>query len=121
MTRAAQHSAESLQTLRFGESCGSLTGSAVRPPAEALREALAALETRIGEAQEAVRGAERWEVREVRRKDPRSVFIDDDGSSEVVPGKAQAEEVLKVTVLVGAEEERRHLSLLEQRKNLLRA
>jgi len=95
------HAVETLQTLRFAERCGQIENRADLST-RALREMLAALDREVGEVEELIKKSERWETRQEVRQD------------------MEGQEVVSVSVLVGAEEHRKQLErLLSRRREML--
>lgn len=105
----AAHASETVASLRFGERCARIETSA-RNNATILAGILADLDARITALEQEILQKERWEVREVRREDQ----LAEDGTLEKALG---GQEVIKQTVVTGAEIERQQLAqLLLQRQ-----
>lgn len=96
-----QHAVETVQSLRFGERCSTVQNTAGLR-GNALQKAIAGLTSGIHALETEIQKKERWEQRRVVRKD------------------IEGTEVMCISVVTGAEEERRKLeSLLTQRRKLL--
>lgn len=103
------HASETVASLRFGERCARIENAA-RNNATILAGILADLDARITALEQEILQKERWEVREVRREDQ----LAEDGTLEKALG---GQEVIKQTVVTGAETERVMLAeLLIQRQ-----
>lgn len=101
-------STETVASLRFGERCAGVEVQA-RNNASVLAGILADLDKQIAQLEALILQKERWEVQEVRREDE----LAEDGTIEKALG---GQEIIKRTVVVGAEEERRQLALLLQQR-----
>merc|ERR1719240_1048339 len=124
-SRDDAHAIETIQTLRFGERCSSLTARTEVTEGH-LARALAGLEKEVA-------AKERWEERRVKRKDERhgadtevvkELLVSQGRLAEaqhVGSGEAMGgEEEIVTSVLVGAEKERAILEkLLRQKRELL--
>lgn len=108
-----KHATESLATLRFGEKCASVVteaqGSGHSGDNSMLESVLTDLDQRIAQCEADIRAKERWEVRQEVRED----VLAEDNTVESAQGR---KEVKNVSVLVGAENERRLLVQLLNRK-----
>lgn len=95
------HTAETVNTLRFGETCGKVEHEGVLETAQA-SDAIAAINQELAELEDEIRRVERWETRAVVRPD------------------LEGSETMMVTVPVGAEDQRAKFeSLLATRRELL--
>lgn len=111
-TMDASHAAESLQTLRFGETCAQVKHSRRADQAATVNAALSTISEEIEALQKEIAQKERWETRLVRRQDVDTVA----GAFGEDENKVIREEVIPTSVLVGAEAERERLELLLQRQ-----
>ena len=93
-----------MAALRFGERCA-LIENEVRNQANMIAGLLANLDNEIAELEATIRSKERWEVIDEERKDN----LAEEGTIEATQG---GKEIKKVTVLVGAEKERKQLEKL---------
>lgn len=106
-----EHMAETMASMRFGERCA-LIETEARNNASMLADVLADLDCKIAALEAEIQAKERWEVRQVLRTDE----LAEEGTLEAALG---GKEVKVVTVLVGAQRERRELeALLRQRATL---
>jgi kinesin family member 5 len=106
------HSHETLATLRFGENCAKIELEA-RNNASMMAGLIAQLDNQIKTLEAEILRKERWVVEERRRED----VLAEEGTFEKASG---ATEVMKVSVVTGAEAERIQLEkLLRQRVALL--
>lgn len=103
------HASETVMTLRFGENCALIENEA-KNNANMLAGVLAKLEEEIKETEAVIKVKERWEHRDIERVDENA----EEGTFEAMG--AGGVEIKKVSVLVGAEEERRRLQELLMRK-----
>ena len=111
-TKERKHSSETTAALRFGEACRKIE-KAARSGATMLAELIAKIDEEIEATEANIIKNERWEVKEEHRVDE----LAEEGTLEAqgFGGK----EVKKVTVLVGAEEDRLALmALLKKRAEL---
>ena len=92
---------ETFQSLRFGEQCSSVKNTALCMSKASLVNAINELEVKIKACEELVKKHERWETKKVVRKD------------------MERDEIVTVTVPVGAELYRKELEELLQRKETL--
>ena len=92
---------ETLQSLRFGEQCTSIENTALCMSKQSLIDCLNDLEVKIKACEELVKKHERWETKRIIRKD------------------MERDEVVTITVPVGAELYREELEKLLQKKNTL--
>lgn len=107
-----RHAQETLATLRFGERCSKIELSA-RNNATMLASVIANLDHEIADLEATILKKERWVVQERRRED----VLAEEGTFEKASG---ATEVMKVSIVTGAEAERKELvRLLRQRTALL--
>jgi kinesin family protein 5 len=106
------HAQETLMTLRFGERCA-LIENTLTNNASLLQQILDRFDREIAEVEAEIRRKERWELREERVKDVNA----EAGTIEQAQG---GEEIKKIAMVVGAEEERRQLAkLLRERQQWL--
>lgn len=106
------HSPETLATLRFGETCTHIELEA-RNNANMLKSVIDDLDRQIADLEQEILKKERWVDMERRRTD----VLAEEGTWEKASG---ATEVMKVSVVTGAEKERHQLdALLSQRAGLL--
>uniref|UniRef100_A0A7S0M5A3 Kinesin motor domain-containing protein n=1 Tax=Cryptomonas curvata TaxID=233186 RepID=A0A7S0M5A3_9CRYP len=103
-----RHALETLQSMRFGESCRKVLNAETDNAAIAGR-AIRAIDDEIREVEAAIRSKERWETR-------RSVRTDALHQEDEATGRT---EVVTTSVLVGAEEERERLAVLLERRRIL--
>ena len=94
------HASETVMTLRFGENCSQIENEA-KDGANMLAGVLAKLDEEIRETEEQIKAKERWEQRDIQRIDANA----EEGTFEAMG--AGGVEIKKVSVLVGAEEERK--------------
>ncbi len=94
-----RHGAETIASMKFGQTCRGISKIAGKATTNMLQELLRNINDRIAECEENIKKHERWEVKEVLKP--------------VGDGK---EELRKVTVVVGAEEYREQLSTLIRQK-----
>lgn len=106
-----QHGAESLQTVRFADTCAQVQKQGEVDEAASVRVALGHIAEEIERLQEDIRRKERWETRLVRREDKDTV-AGAFGEGQVV----LRQELVHKSVLVGAEAERVQLELLLQQQ-----
>jgi hypothetical protein len=108
----SKHSAETTSALLFGQACRKITKTA-RTGANMLAELIAKIDFQIKETEAGIKAKERWETIEEKRKDT----LAEEGTMESIGFGGV--EVKKITVLVGAEEEREKLNnLLKERAQL---
>ena len=108
----SKHSAETTSALLFGQACRKISKTA-RTGANMLAELVAKIDSQIIETEAQIKAKERWEVIEEKRKDT----LAEEGTMEAMGFGGV--EVKKITVLVGAEEEREKLNkLLKERAQL---
>jgi len=108
----SKHSAETTSALLFGQACRKITKTA-RTGANMLAELIDKIDSQIKETEAQIKAKERWEVIEEKRKDT----LAEEGTMEALGFGGV--EVKKITVLVGAEEERERLNkLLKERAQL---
>jgi len=109
-----KHAVESLQTLRFAETCAQVQKRRTDEEATStsVAAALAQLEEEISKLQADIAKKERWETRLIRRHDVDTVA----GAFGESEGKVDRVEVVPTSVLVGAEAERERLEHLLQRQ-----
>ena len=100
----SKNSSETMAALRFGERCALIENEA-RNQANMIAGLLANLDNEIAELEATIRSKERWEVIDEERKDN----LAEEGTIEATQG---GKEIKKVTVLVGAEKERKQLEKL---------
>lgn len=105
---ASAHASETCATLRFGERCA-LVENESRSNANMLAAVLAELDSRIATLEAEIKSKERWEEREEIRID---TLVEVNTLEAAIGGK----EVKKVSVLVGAESERKLLEQLLMRR-----
>mmetsp|Transcript_29822 Transcript_29822/g.65020 ORF Transcript_29822/g.65020 Transcript_29822/m.65020 type:complete len:904 (+) Transcript_29822:82-2793(+) len=109
------HAAESLQTLRFAETCAEVQKQGAVDQAACVKAALEQLESDIAQVQQEIVRKERWETRLIKRRDVDTVAGDFGEQKETV----LREEVVPTSVLTGAEAERERLEQLLQKKTEL--
>lgn len=97
-------STETIASLRFGERCALIETSA-RNNATVLAGILADLDDKIAKLEQEISVKERWEVREVNRED---LFAEEGTIEKALGGK----EIRTISMVVGAEEERKQLAAL---------
>ena len=107
-------SAETLQALRFGEQCQRVKNEATVGQQQ-VTGMLQKLDARIAELEDVIRDKEHWEVREIKRVDD----LVEQGTYEATLAEKAGGEVVRTTVLVGAEAEREELVDLLQRRAAL--
>jgi len=108
----SKHSSETTSALLFGQACRKITKTA-RSGANMLAELINKIDSQIKETEAQIKAKERWEVIEEKRKDT----LAEEGTMEAMGFGGV--EVKKITVLVGAEEERTKLNkLLKERAQL---
>ena len=100
----SKNSAETMAALRFGEKCALIENEA-RNQANIIAGLLANLDNEIVALEATIKSKERWEVIDEERRDD----LAEEGTIEATQG---GKEIKKVTVLVGAESERKHLEKL---------
>ncbi|CAJ1378317.1 unnamed protein product, partial [Effrenium voratum] len=105
------HSEESLQTLRFGETCAQVQKTREADQAASVTLALDKIEQEIQALQAEIARKERWETVFTRRQDLDTV-AGAFGEGQTV----EREEVVPTSVLVGAEAEREQLEKVLQRQ-----
>jgi len=105
-----RHATESLQTLRFAETCAQVQNR--READEAASAALGQIAEEIAGLQAEITKKERWETRLIRRCDVDTVA----GAFGESEEKVNRVEVVPTSVLVGAEEERERLEQLLERQ-----
>mmetsp|Transcript_7449 Transcript_7449/g.11085 ORF Transcript_7449/g.11085 Transcript_7449/m.11085 type:complete len:783 (+) Transcript_7449:104-2452(+) len=103
------HIAETVAAMRFGQSCRSISNE-VRTNENMLEDILRRIDTDIADCEKRIKENERWEVHEERRKDilAKKGTLEGSGFGGI--------EVRKTTVLVGAEDDRKHLAQLLQKR-----
>jgi kinesin family protein 5 len=112
-TMDPEHTSESLQTLRFGETCAAVQKRGDANNAAAVRVALEQLERDVAQVEADIKKKERWETRREKRQDLDTVG----GAFGESKGEMfTREEVIVKSVLVGAEAERERLEWLLQRQ-----
>lgn len=111
-----QHATESLQTLRFGETCGQIQKREQADQVSRVHVALAMLEKQIADLQAEIAKQERWETRKVERQDIDTIGGEFGQEARTVVRN----EVVVQTVLVGAEKEREQMEQLLQRHAALK-
>ena len=108
-SKETKHALETVQSLRFGEQCSSVSNTAIVSTASLLK-AVAEIEAAIAACEKEIALHERWETRRVVRKD----------EYRIACGYKDGEEVVTTSVPVGAEIYRERLEgLLEKRRTLL--
>lgn len=105
------HIVESLQTMRFGETCAQVQKQRTSDHAATLGAALEKIDDEIRCLQQEIAQKERWETRLVRREDVDTIAGAFGEGSTIV-----REEVVPTSVPVGAEAERERLESLIQRQ-----
>jgi len=110
-TTDPSHAVESLQTLRFAETCAQVQKRR-DDEAASVTAALGQVGEEIAALQAEIARKERWETRLVRREDVDTVG----GAFGEEQTKVSRVEVVPTSVLVGAEEERERLEQLLQRQ-----
>lgn len=98
------HINETVATLRFGERCALIEKEALNN-ATMLAGVLSGIDKQIKQLEEKILQKERWEMREEKRADE----LAEEGTFEAAAGRV---EVKKISILVGAEEERKKLEEL---------
>mmetsp|Transcript_42093 Transcript_42093/g.98131 ORF Transcript_42093/g.98131 Transcript_42093/m.98131 type:complete len:851 (-) Transcript_42093:60-2612(-) len=106
------HAEESLQTLRFAETCAQVQKRLEADQAASITVALDRIEQDIQALQAEIARKERWETRLLRRRDMDSVA----GEFGAAALTVERTEVIPTTVLVGAEGERAQLETLLERQ-----
>jgi len=106
------HAEESLQTLRFAETCAQVQKRREADQAASITVALEKIEQDIKVLQAEIARKERWETRLLRRRDLDTVAGEFGEEAPTV----ERTEVIPTTVLVGAEAERSRLEMLLQRQ-----
>ena len=119
----AEHATETLQALRFGEACSQVEVSASMGTGadRAAALALESLDEQIDALEATIREKERFETRVVKVKDERAglAVTGEDGESYFSGLTDFATYEKKISVIVGAEKERRQLEkLISQRRGL---
>lgn len=105
----ANHVAETIAALKFGQACRKVSNT-VQSETDFLKQLIDNLDSQIAQTESEIIKKERWEVREERRQDVNA----EEGTLESTG--FDGVEIHKTTVLVGAEEERKQLSLLLRKK-----
>eukprot|EP00927_Polykrikos_kofoidii_P043828 TRINITY_DN37923_c0_g1_i1.p1 TRINITY_DN37923_c0_g1~~TRINITY_DN37923_c0_g1_i1.p1 ORF type:complete len:914 (+),score=171.20 TRINITY_DN37923_c0_g1_i1:70-2811(+) len=105
------HAVESIQTLRFADTCAQVQKRREQDEAASVRVALGQVAAEIETLETAIVKKERWETRMVLRAD-----VDTVAGAFGEGAKVEREERVLQTVLVGAEEERTRLEHLLQRQ-----
>lgn len=105
------HAHETVMTLRFGERCALIENS-LRNNATMLQQILDNLDQEISELEKIILQKERWEIKEEKVVDE----LAEEGTIEMALG---GQEIKKIAVVVGAEEERKRLALLLLQKEQL--
>jgi len=105
------HAEESLQTLRFGETCAQVQKRREADQAQSIHLALDKIEQEMKSLQAVIAKKERWETRLVQRQDVDTV-AGAFGEGQTV----LRTEMVPTSVLVGAEAEREQLEALLQRQ-----
>merc|ERR1719214_109272 len=95
------HAVESLQTLRFAETCAKVRNQGASSTAASVQAALRLVAEQIKHYEAEVVRKERWETRLVRRRD-----VDTVAGAFGEGNMIEREEVIPTSVLVGAEHER---------------
>mmetsp|Transcript_43748 Transcript_43748/g.130656 ORF Transcript_43748/g.130656 Transcript_43748/m.130656 type:complete len:296 (-) Transcript_43748:60-947(-) len=109
------HAVESLQTLRFAETCAQVQNRRDADEAASVTAALGQLSEEIASLQAEIAKKERWETKLLRRCDVDTIG----GAFGESQEKVTRVEVVPTSVLVGAEEERERLEQLLQRQTEL--
>ena len=118
----AAHASETMQALRFGETCSLVElKAAAADGAKTAAAALQALDAEVEAVEAQIRAKERWETRVVRRKDARAgLAFSEAGAAPTAYLTDNPNEEYKVSGLFGAEVERMRLEqLLGIRRGLL--
>lgn len=102
------HVSETVATLRFGERCSVIEKEA-KNNATMLAGVLSKIDAEVAKLEKAIQSKERWEMREEVRQDE----LAEEGTVEAAAG---AKEFKKVAVVLGAEEERKKLEMLLNRR-----
>jgi kinesin family protein 5 len=98
-----QHSTETISAFKFGQSCRQVSNT-VRTEEDMLGDLMKELDLEIAACEERIHKHEKWVVQEEKRSD----YLAEEGTLGF--------EVRKTTVLVGAEEDRKHLHTLLLKK-----
>mmetsp|Transcript_23456 Transcript_23456/g.54684 ORF Transcript_23456/g.54684 Transcript_23456/m.54684 type:complete len:883 (+) Transcript_23456:121-2769(+) len=114
-TMDVKHAAESVQTLRFAETCAQIQKRSEADQTAALQAALEQVARDISQLQAEIVKKERWEVRVVERRDVDTIA----GEFGEEVEKVVRDEVVRTTVPVGAEKERQRLEHLLLRQSEL--
>ena len=120
----AAHAAETIQALRFGETCSQVEIRASGGGTDNAAAALRTLDAQIESVQAKIRAKERWETRVLTRRDERAgkAATDGAGGQALVYKTDLAVEEYKVSGLFGAETEHAQLErLLQARSELVGA
>lgn len=102
------HAEESLQTLRFGETCAQVQKRREADQAESIHAALEKIDKEMQVLQAEIARKERWETRRIQRQDVDTVG----GAFGETQQTYVRDEVMVTSVLVGAEKEREQLEQL---------
>ena len=123
------HTAETIQTLRFGEQCSTVQSGAAAEQSAVLSSAVAAIDAQIAETKELIKRDERWETRTRKVVSKISMLDnvqrDEAGTIDLADETVAAEEKEVVhevqgQALVGAEKHHARLEkLLGERRTLL--
>ena len=123
------HTAETIQTLRFGEQCSTVHSGAAAEQSAVLSSAVAAIDAQIAETKELIKRDERWETRTRKVVSKISMLDnvqrDEAGTIDLADETVAAEEKEVVhevqgQALVGAEKHHARLEkLLGERRTLL--
>lgn len=111
-TMDPRHAVESVQTLRFAETCAKVRNQGSASTAASVQAALNKVAEQITNLEKVIIQKERWETRLIRRRD-----VDTVAGAFGEGEKVVREEMIPTTVLVGAEHEREQLELLLQRQS----
>jgi len=113
-----EHATETLQALRFGETCAAVEVAAKGGADRQAQAALAALDAQVAELEKAITLKERFETHVERRRDERAGLLDAYGAGAALTDFKFEEK--KVSRIVGAEKERTTLEkVLAARRALL--
>lgn len=102
---------ETLQALRFGENCSQVQNDARRKQS-AIEQIIEAIDIEIKALEETIRSKERWESKEIVRKDA----LVEEGTYEAALAAERGGEVVRIGMIVGAETERERLEQLIRRR-----
>jgi len=113
-----EHALETMQALRFGETCAAVEVAAKGGSDRQAQSALAALDAQVKELERLIVEKERFETHIERRRDQRAGLLDAYGAGAALTDMAYEEK--KVSRIVGAEKERAALErILAARRSLL--